>query len=366
MENLIEIQELIENVFRNVPGITIRRIEMDEYPSSVPDLLFSVTWGGRTTMIGVECKALGEPRYVRSAIQQLKEPKTIQSAIQQLKKFIGQAGQDIYVYGVVAAPYISGESSSICKENGIGYIDLAGNCFFNINNLGLYVEKQGFENKKAERRLLRSIFSAKASRVLRVMLSNPKKSWKMQELSNEAGASLGLVFKVKERLLDLEYAKEEKRGVFISQSEELLEKWAENYSFRRNKLNDYFGMGDAKEIEKKFSDYCNEKQVSYGFTLFSGLALVAPYARYSRGFVYIKEKEKIQEIAETLGFKKVDSGANFTILEPYDEGVFYGTKDINGIKVVTNVQIYLDLVGYKGRGEESAKFLLEQRIKTEW
>lgn len=351
MENLIEIQELIENVFRNIPEVTIGRIEMDEYPSAIPDLLFSATRADRTTMIGVECKSLGEPRYIRTAIQQLKD-------------FIRQTGQD--VYGVVAAPYISSESSSICRENGIGYIDLAGNCFFNINNLGLFVEKKGFENKKTERRSLRSIFSPKASRILRAMLSNPKKGWKMQELSDEADVSLGLASKVKERLLDMEYAREEKWGVFIAKPEELLEKWVEYYSFRKNKIYDYFTIEDIKDTELSLSKYCGEKQISYALTLFSGIALVAPYARYTRGFIYIGDKGKIQEVTDFLKLKKVDSGANFTILEPYDEGVFYGAREINGVTVASDIQLYLDLIGYKGRGEESAKFLFEQRIKNGW
>jgi hypothetical protein len=64
--------------------------------------------------------------------------------------------------------------------------------------------------------------------------------------------------------------------------------------------------------------------------------------------------------------KEVTTGPNFSILEPYDDGVFYGSRTIKGIRVVSDVQLYVDLVNYKGRGEESAKFLLEQRLKPQW
>ena len=64
--------------------------------------------------------------------------------------------------------------------------------------------------------------------------------------------------------------------------------------------------------------------------------------------------------------KPVESGPNVTILEPFDDGIFYGIQNINGIGVVSNIQLYLDMVGYKGRGEETANFLLEQKIKTLW
>jgi len=64
--------------------------------------------------------------------------------------------------------------------------------------------------------------------------------------------------------------------------------------------------------------------------------------------------------------KEVSSGPNFSILQPYDEEVFYGSRTIQGLEIVSDVQLYLDLVGFRGRGEESAKFLLTQRLKSQW
>ncbi|MFO7772793.1 MAG: type IV toxin-antitoxin system AbiEi family antitoxin, partial [Dehalococcoidia bacterium] len=102
----------------------------------------------------------------------------------------------------------------------------------------------------------------------------------------------------------------------------------------------------------------------YALTLFSGAALVAPFMRYTRGFAYVSKN--IREVSESLGLKEVSSGANFSILEPYDTGVFYGSRQIDNVKVVSDVQLYLDLVAFKGRGEESAEFLFEQRLKPLW
>jgi hypothetical protein len=34
--------------------------------------------------------------------------------------------------------------------------------------------------------------------------------------------------------------------------------------------------------------------------------------------------------------------------------------------VVSDVQLYLDLVGSKTRGDEAATFLLEQRLRPKW
>lgn len=347
LDILDKIKERLESLLRNMPFLKIRQTVMPTLSERIrPDLLFEVREGNRIFKILVEVKSIGEPRQVRYAIQQLSE-------------YLRQVGGD---YGIVATNYITEDTARLCKENGIGYIDLVGNCFLNFDKV--YIEQRNYPNVYIEKRQLRSIFSPRSNRLLRVMLNNPKRSWQVQELAKEANVSIGLASKVKERLLDLEYAVEQNRNILLNRPEELLSKWADNYSFRKNKLYDYFSVEEPKDMEKWLAKYCEEKKIRYALTLFSGAALVAPFARYNRGFAYVSNG--IKELAESIGFKEVSSGATFSILEPYDEGVFYGTRKIQGLEVACDVQLYLDLVGFKGRGEESAKFLLEQRIKPKW
>jgi len=342
-----KIRDKLKNLLKDIPFLQLEQPLIREPSANFrPDLVFETTIGTGRRKIVVEVKSVGEPRYVRYAIQQLKE---------YLSRF-----ED--AYGVVAAPYISSDTASICRENNVGYIDLAGNCFLSFDQV--YINRQNYPRASVERRTLRSLFTPKSSRVLRAMLCNPGRSWQVQEIANEAKVSLGLAFKVKKRLLDLEYVKEENKNIRLNRPGELLDKWAENYSFRNNRMYDYFSFGEPKELERKIAKYCRGKRIPYALTLFSGVALVAPFARYTRGFVYIGDR--IQKVAESVGLKEVSSGPNFTILEPYDEGVFYASRKIEGLIVASNVQLYVDLVGYRGRGEESAKFLLEQRIEPTW
>jgi len=341
------IRERLEALLSDIPflevGQPIMRMSLE---NRQPDLLFEVMAGNRPSKIIVEVKSVGEPRQVRYAIQQLRE----------YLVWIEDA------YGVVAAPYISNDTTRLCKENGVGYVDLAGNCFLNFGQV--YIQQKNYPNPTVEKRQLRSLFTPRSSRVLRVMLVNPRRSWQVQELAEEANVSLGLASKIKERLLDLEYAREENRKILVNRPGELLDKWADNYFFRRNSIYDYFSFEEPKEMERRLAEYCQERKIPYALTLFSGAALVAPFARYTRGFAYVGKG--IRELAESVELKEVSSGPNFSILEPYDDGVFYGSRKIEGLEIACDVQLYLDLVGYKGRGEESAKFLLEQRIKPQW
>lgn len=77
-------------------------------------------------------------------------------------------------------------------------------------------------------------------------------------------------------------------------------------------------------------------------------------------------KTDLDIVTSRLHLKAVSSGANVSLLTPYDEGVFYGARDCEGIRVVSPVQLYLDLHGFRGRGEEAAKVLLEEVITPQW
>ena len=73
-----------------------------------------------------------------------------------------------------------------------------------------------------------------------------------------------------------------------------------------------------------------------------------------------------EEAVLLLDLKEVENGANVMLLGPYDEGVFYGTKVIDDIRIVSPIQIYLDLRSYKGRGGEAAEVLLRDVSKPNW
>ena len=281
-------------------------------------------------------------------------------AINQLQAILSQREN---AYGVVGAPYLTQESMMICRENNIGCMDLAGNCFLKFDNV--YINIQGKPNPYSTTRPLKSLFAQKSTRALRVLLCNPKKEWSVIELAEEAAISLGQTSNLKRKLLDCEFIEEcENKKFRIRNPEVVLKKWAENYTYRRNKITNYYSLDNAETSEKRIADYCESEKIQYAFTLTSGVFLVTPSLRYNRVFGYIKNNMK--DIAESLGWKEVSSGPNITVLEPYDEGIFYGLQNINGMKVVSDIQLYLDLQSYRERGEESAQFLLENRLRTQW
>jgi hypothetical protein len=331
---VINIQEKVP--FRNIGQIDLL-IEVQTNAKDKYSLIF-------------EIKTIGQPRSARVSASNLKE------LVSKNKNY----------FGVFASTYISKETMKICLENNIGFIDIGGNCFFSFDNV--FVNIEGKPNPFPSKNPLKTLFYPKSSRVIRALLSNPKKTWFIKDLSKEAEVSIGQAFKVKEKLLEEEYIQElqefEFKKITLQKPDALLKEWVKNYSYKKNIIKNYYSLDNVKTIENKIGNYCNLKKINYAFTLTSGASFVAPYLRYNKVFFYMVDNA--ETLTKDLNFKEVTTGANIAILEPYDEGVFYKSQQINDVIVVSNIQLYLDLKKYKERGEEAAEFLYEQRIVKNW
>ena len=340
--------EAMRACLEDVPSIKIKGVETErDFKGCRADLVTTVsTLMGTTRFLVAEIRATGEPRVAREALNQL------------WRNWANQPD----VVPVFIAPYISQKSAEICKQDNTGYVDLAGNCRLVLDNV--FVEREGRPNPFREKRDLQSLYSPKASRVLRVLLANPGMAWKVQDLANEAKVSLGLVANVKKSLEDREWIRKTEKGLVLREPEKLLAEWAENYSFRKNTTRDFFSLKTVADLEVDLGNVCVENKRRYALTGFSASARLAPAVRSPRIMAYVDDFQ--DELAVSLGLKEVTSGANVTLLEPYDAGVYYGAKDIDGVRVVSPVQVYLDLRGFRGRGEEAAVKLLDEVIRPRW
>jgi hypothetical protein len=75
---------------------------------------------------------------------------------------------------------------------------------------------------------------------------------------------------------------------------------------------------------------------------------------------------RVEELARRLELKEAPGGTTVSLVEPPDKGVFIGSYEIEGQRVVSPVQLYLDLRSLKGRGEKAAAAILQKVIKPTW
>jgi len=308
----------------------------------------TVTWPGGQIEILIEYKERGQPGIIRNSATQLR---SFQNAF---------SSSD--VLPVFAAPYITEDGMEVCKEEGIGCIDEAGNCLLPMP--GAHIEIRGRRNPRPEIRPIKSAFAPKSSRIIRVLLSDIRKSWQVQELASETGSSLGLVSRIKQYLLDEEFVIEKERRIQVRAPRKLIDAWVENYRYKRNAFSEYYSFDDISKVEAGIADWCTTNNIRYALGLFSAAARIAPHVRMNKTFLFVDTDPSV--VANALNLKQVHSGANVVLLRPYDQGVLYACTDYDGLSVVSDVQAYIDLKTYKGRGEEAADFLMTQVLEKRW
>ncbi|MBU1029602.1 MAG: hypothetical protein KKB65_00045 [Nanoarchaeota archaeon] len=314
------------------------------------------------------------------------EPSNIYKAISQLKYY--QSNEDEYL--MVAVPLISEKSKDICKQSGVGYIDLTGNVFVKYNNV--LIDKT--ENKKLPEKLLpnkkrvKDLFSGNALKVLIEILKEPSKSFTQGKLSKDLRLSKGYVNRILKTFE--EGIKENGETLFletpldwvetssnktsepsvlrktkqykISNPSKLLDALSKKYNFKGNKIISFYSFErDTNKLMNEISMIGNKNKLDYAFTLHAGASLTAPFVRFDDVYFYAKD-EDINKWAELLDLKRTEFGGNIFFVIPRYKWILDDKITIQTKKTINDIMLYLDLINYPKRGKEQADFLREKKI----
>lgn len=353
-----EAQTTLREVLARVPFISIDVAEVPPLFGLLgprnPDFLLPVRTGNDTWRLVCEVKGSAQPRQARSVVLELNE----------YKKALG----DPKVYPVLLAPYISPDSADICRQAGVGFADFVGNCHLVFGTV--FIERSGAPNPKVEKRGLRSLFSPKAARIMRCLLREPHRIWRVKELEEATGVSLGQVSNVRKALLEREWAEARSDGLILRRADSLLDAWRDAYDKRRTQRNRYYTMlrGDALEQQIKAALNAAGQGEHALLASFSAAHWQAPFARYPTQVFYADEVgESI--LRQWLQLEPATKGENVIIERPADEGILaYINRDeaAPGIWCTGLAQTYLDLHSAGERGEEAAEHLRLTRIAPHW
>jgi len=307
------------------------------------DLVIRVRSGGKTQRLVCEVKSVGEPRYLAQAITSL----TL------------AVRQDHRLYPIVIAPYISPEGQRLCREAGVGFLDLTGNAYLRFD--GVLVDRQSNTSPPRAKARLRQLFSPKSSRILRVLLERPKAEWTLARLASEANTSIRTAHLVVNALEEKAFLEKRRGAITLQKPGDLLDLWVQSYSLERHRQHTFYTfLRNPRELALKLGTHAAAYGEPVALTLHSGAALVAPFVRSADVHAYVLGD--LDRLAKTLDLRPVDTGGTVHLLEPYDEGVFYRVQSVKGIRVVCNTQLYLDLIHYPARGREQAEELRRRKL----
>ncbi len=269
------------------------------------------------------------------------------------------------VVPVLAVPRLSKRERQELRDHRVNHLDLGGNVW--IRSPGLFVRTEGNRTtpKAGPRTAGRNPFSKKASLVARALLARPSRRWRVREIAKHSSLSVGYASEVLKSLVARGYAAEGPEGFRLSDPVALLHDWSAVYRWEDNKIHSFVAPFGRDELIDKAWQVLNAAGLDCVLTLLAGADLAVRHVEHDQVHVYVNEFNYAAErtVRSQLRAEPVPRGGNLHILEPYyGRAVWYGARDVDGIKSVSDVQLFLDLIHYPVRGPEAAANLLKKRL----
>jgi hypothetical protein len=311
------------------------------------DFVAQLKSGGEQQTLVCEVKANGQPRYVRTAVLSLRE-------------WVNRSDQS--AVPVLIAPYLSAEAQAICREYDVGFLDMEGNCRLIFD--GIFIERTVATKPSIQRRELKSLFTPKSAQVLRAMLRDPARQWRVTDLSQAAAVSVGHVSNIRTALIDKEWAAIGEHGLFLTNPDPLLDTWSSAYEPAGERIGFYTTLHGAAFDEAGHIAF--EQMKSTGgwgmFASFSAARWHAPYARTGTQFFYANS-EGIEVLKRLLKLSSTAKGENVIITRMDDDDLLRDTDEpAPGMLCTSPVQTYLDLAVAGERGREAADHLRREKL----
>src|SRR5688572_30646632 len=341
-------EEALWECLNEVPFLQANRVKVEQRliaEPGKPDVEARVNLGQGDKIIFGLVKENGQPRLVREAIGDLSKCCQAQSG----------------AYGVVIAPEITPDAARICRQEGVGYVDYAGNCLLAFDHV--FINKTGRAKPVTKRQKSKSWYSPRAERVTRTLLLHPKRCWKIRELANESMVTPNQALHIKQFLLQHKWLAEERDGFRLVEANLLLDDWSKNYLGERSTEHRFQSEKSVLELEMALSGICKRQVIPYALMGFSAALRYDPMFQHDKVSAYVLSD--LGQIVSELELTESRHG-NISLWTPYDEGVFRGSQDFLDIKVTSPVQTYLDLMCTNGKGEKVAHAIWQSFIKDKW
>ncbi|MGY2487539.1 type IV toxin-antitoxin system AbiEi family antitoxin [Cupriavidus sp. CP313] len=341
-QSAMDLRQLLEQV------PVIERLDIRRHVRAAEhDIVVRADILGKRHVLVCEVKTSGQPRHARMALVQLRDR-------------LGHHGTD--ATAVLVAPYLSAEVQAMCREQGAGYLDLQGNARLVFGSV--FIERQVASKPAVERRALRSLFKPKSAQVLRTMLRGPGRAWRVAELAEAAGVSLGHASNVRAGLLDREWARLSVDGLSLADPDALLNAWRDAYEPPAGKRQGFYTTlhGAALEQAVRNTSPAGGAGGLAALASFSAAQWFAPYGRTGVQYFYADEAG-LERLRLVLKLSSPAKGENVVVTVLEDLGVFRDiVEPAPGVMCTSPVQTYLDLAAAGERGLEAAEHLRRERL----
>jgi hypothetical protein len=355
---------------RGLSGVRIRAVKAQ--PEAAFDVQFELQSGKRRILVFGEIKSSVPPRLLEDIAPWIRRMKSLRPGVS----------------FALICPALSTRAQVYAIEQGIDFIDLAGNISINVpgeftlQRLGMRNKEQG---KEPASPISANVFSGRYSRVLRVLLEKPK-TWTLTEISNELtvetnkiaeaystqqigfSISLGAISKALSSLDQQLWVRRQGSSVIVPEPRRLLLEWAEKYKERyRWRLRSSFETSNSlgSTLTQINSGLSSLVRGPFAFTA-AAAATDAPFIDLDRIDIFLLSDQNDTKLRQLGERPASETAPRLRFIYPYDEGVFLYARTEASVPLVSNIQAFLDLYARGGRDLKQADYLLDNVIAKRW
>ncbi len=295
--------------------------------------------------------ASGEPRLVRGLLPRLRE-----------------LSRKRNTWAGLVVPHMGASGLKVCREAGVGFIDCCGNSYLRFNQV--VVQISGNRNKFTSPKRPRTLFNDKATIPLRVLLENPGELMTTRNIAERGGLSLGWVSQILQQL-HAEGHVERRRGggTRVIDPPRLVGEWLRQYAFEHNAVFPFRmredHVSDTLQLLRTLQPPLFER---YALTLEAAVAALNGDREPTQLHVYLPDLARDKDAAldlwsNALQLRPAGYDANCFLVAPtYTHAAFFGMHRAEGLRVVSDLQLYLDLFHYPSAARPSAQAVIAERL----
>lgn len=256
------------------------------------------------------------------------------------------------------------------RKAGVSFIDLSG--VVHLRAQGLYIDRTDLDAVELPAPPSGRLdpYSDKASRVARVLLTNPQsRRWTTSELAADADVDVSTASRAIRELRRRDLVVDEAPGqgrasrIRVPDPLALLQDWTRRYSWSDNRqLRVAAPVGSIGRFLPRLADSFSDRRWALSFH--AGAFVMAPHADFDIIHVYVEESPEAAALEQGWG---ASASGRLVLLTPaYRTSVWFQEQCIGDVKVVGPVQLVLDLWHYPVRGREQAEHIIDTVLRPVW
>lgn len=266
---------------------------------------------------------------------------------------------------IVVSKETTARAREILGELGIGVVDAAGNAHIDLPGVVIHVERPVRSNASHP---LGGRLRGKTAVIVQALLLDPDREWKVIDLGERAGASLGMVHRAlssleRRELVSAEGAGRTRRRRLVNPGA-LLDLLAEDLEDRGvETLPAYRFSQAAEDLPRALSARLRKHGIAHAVTGTAAANLLAPHlTAVPVTAAWITADWPLADAAGAAEAEPTERGPNLLLMQAGDDGPLAFAEERSGVALANVFRVYVDARRDLQRGPEQAEHLRREAI----